>query len=345
MMGERNTVLIVGATGSLGKPLVAEFQARGIPLRLVGRSEESFTQAGYEQPSQTSERLELVVCRDVTDRTAWSDTWFRDVRLVVCVARPRGLKAGDLMQYAATIDNLCDAVCINNVPRLILLGLPYFEGSPPFGLSSSMTVIARAEEHARERFQRSDCSSQLTISRINEMSEMGHLLEIARTLHFWPRVFGRDTKLQPVSARDFALAVATFSEQDHYDNKPELLIGGPQVVTWSELGNSISKAIGKRLVVVPLPLMILQVWIGFIRLAKWLVPFLQVFESILQIATIPMILNTTSNEFESIGSDRLDDYLVDRARAGEGEDWLHKRIRLSRERRKSVGTVRTNMKE
>lgn len=80
----RDTVLIVGATGSIGIPIVAELLRRGHKLRLFGRSKESFTRAGY----LGGKSIDIVICKDVTDPTNYRDTWFTDVTCLLCVARP-----------------------------------------------------------------------------------------------------------------------------------------------------------------------------------------------------------------------------------------------------------------
>ena len=327
---ERNVVLIVGATGSLGKSVVAEFQRRGTRLRLVGRSLESFEQAGFRSDEKTAitggectQKMELIVCKDVTDRNAWSDRWFRDVKLAVCVARPRALKARDYVSYTAMIQNLSDLVCANSVPNLMMLGRPYVE-EYPFGMTPSMLVVQCAEKQARERFRVTD-SSRLTIVRIAEMSEFGYLLELARITRIWFCVWGKEPKLQPMSARDFATAVAVYAKQDA--NMPELLIGGPQVLTWSELGASISEALGKQLFIISVPMIFFKVWIGVLCLAKSLLPFLEGFENILKVMSIPMIANCTNDDFECIGDDRLDAFL--RAHAVAGHATWKKRIFMS----------------
>ena len=44
----RDTVLVIGSTGSLGKPIV-ELHRRGVKVRLLGRSHDSFVKAGYSE--------------------------------------------------------------------------------------------------------------------------------------------------------------------------------------------------------------------------------------------------------------------------------------------------------
>ena len=319
---QRNVVLIVGATGALGTPLVAELRRRGTPLRLLGRSRESFLQSGFlnDNDAEMTERLDLVVCEDVTDRNAWSDDWFKDVKIVLCVARPRAMKAGEHEAYAAMIRNLTDMVCNNNVPRLMIHGLPYVR-EYVLGEPAGVLMDQQSLKLARERVNHSTCSN-LTISHMSaDMSGIGSLLRLARTTRIWLCAWGRDPKMQPVSERDYATAVASFADSN--DTKPELLVGGPQVLTWRELGKSISNAIGKQLFVISLPLFVFKVLIGVIGIAKRLLPFMERIEYILKVVAVPMISDLTNDEFVHVGSDTVDAHLRSSA-AVEETAYVHK---------------------
>ena len=146
MSAERKMVLVVGATGSLGSALVPQLEQSGIPLRILGRSRESFVKAGLTSHKD----LDLVVCTDVTKRDEFRDEWFVDVKAVVCVARPRVGKCGDREAYKSLIHNLSDAVCDNGVPHMLLLSVPYLDrflfGLTPTDRSceSSRDVCSRA---------------------------------------------------------------------------------------------------------------------------------------------------------------------------------------------------------
>jgi hypothetical protein len=175
----RNEVLIVGSTGSLGQPIVSELIRRGVPVRLMGRSLESFIDAGYLHAVKNGGfspniNANIVVCNDVTRLAAYKDEWFQDVSCVICVARPRSLRDGDDSMYYQTIVSLCNAVKSNNVPRMLLHGIPFVESSI-ISQSPTMSLLRRAEKSARDVLEGS--STSLTISRICEHSEILHLLE------------------------------------------------------------------------------------------------------------------------------------------------------------------------
>jgi hypothetical protein len=76
--------------------------------------------------------------------------------------------------YYQTIVSLCNAVKSNNVPRMLLHGIPFVESSI-ISQSPTMSLLRRAEKSARDVLEGS--STSLTISRICEHSEILHLLE------------------------------------------------------------------------------------------------------------------------------------------------------------------------
>ena len=146
------------------------------------------------------------------------------------------------------------------------------------------------------------------------MSEFGHILELTSITRLWFCAWGKDPNHQPISSRDFATGVAAFAAKDN--SSPELLLGGPQVLTWSELSVLISEALGKQIIVISLAIIFYKVWVGVVGLTKSLLPFLEGFENVLKISTIPMISNCTNDEFECVGMDHADAHLRAQAAAG-----------------------------
>jgi hypothetical protein len=279
------------------------------------------------------------------------------VKLVVCMARPRGAKPEDYIPYVHMIRNLSNAVCVNKVPCMLMHGLPYLD-KLVLGETPSFSQLRLVEKMARERFPLAASSSnnkddknsaggicsQLVISRISEMSEIGFLLEASRMIRVWLCVRGLDPKLQPISARDFAVAVCDFAEKDHNCHTPmqELLVGGPQIITWRELGRSISQAIGRRHFEISLPLWVFSIWIAFFGFAKFILPFLEGLENVFKYAVMPMTANTTSGEFESVGSDRIEEFLREHA-ASDQATHVHNQIFHSRDESPSSGQRKSRL--
>lgn len=318
----RDTVLIIGATGSLGGPIVTELLRRGHSLRLVGRSKESFVRAGHLDGSRSKQRpsIDIVTCKDVTKRPSFPNIWFVGVICIICVARPRSLKEGDAMSYQPMVENLCNAAISAKVPRILLHGLPYLEGNNA-GNSPTMKIVRSAEERAREIFDRpSNKSSQLTISRICEESEIGHLLEAVRMIGFFPCAIGCNPLLHPISPRDFSIAVADYVEEEFVMNN-ELLVGGPRQISWRKLGQEIATASRVKLRAVTLPLFAY-------KLALYILGFFPSLTGMclcLKLIIIPMTTNTASGAFISVGSDDVQLY-IQKQLEEEGTTWVHSKI-------------------
>jgi hypothetical protein len=304
MLTERNVVLVVGATGSLGSALVPKLEQSGLSLRvLIGRSRESFVKAGLT----SYKNLDLVVCPDVTNRGEFHDEWFLDVKAVVCVARPRVGKHGDREAFMSLIQNLSDAVCDNGVPHMLLLSVPYLDRFL-FGMTPTAEAVKATEMSARERFELTN-QSQLSVVRITDVSEIGILRDMAGKTSVWPCMMGFDPCVQPISASDFATAVANLLIKEDATWKPEFLWGGPQVFTWRQLGRLIEKAIGKRLYFISIPLVIWKLWLAIFLFAGRFFPFLNNVAIVLNLFGSIMTANATSDEHEKLGNDTAEEYL------------------------------------
>jgi hypothetical protein len=298
---QRDTVLLIGATGSLGQPLVKELQRQKIKLRLLGRSRDTFVSAGLLDDNQQ----DLILC-DTTNTNAYQDDWFTDVKLVISMARPRGLKKGDKDAFERFLTSLCDVTCRNQVPRFLLLGLPYVEHFE-LGKTATMEVFDRMEGKLRETAAQSKTTS-LTVTRLSEMSEAGHLLEMAKFLHFWPYVVGFDPVMQPITASDYAVSIADFCKND--EKPAEYLVGGPRVLRWRELGHVVSRVLKKELWHVPIPLFLLKAWVHLLGSLRSWVPLLGTIADLLKIASVPMLSNTRSDDFATFGHCRMEDALT-----------------------------------
>ncbi len=73
-------------------------------------------------------RERTLLSAKMMDQDACRDDWFTDVKLVVCMARPRGkAKPEDFKPCVAMIRNLSDAVCVNKVPGMLMHGPPHLD--------------------------------------------------------------------------------------------------------------------------------------------------------------------------------------------------------------------------
>jgi hypothetical protein len=215
------------------------------------------------------------------------------------------MKKGDKDQFGPFAESLCDAACRNHVPRFLFLSIPYVERFV-LGKTVTMKVFDSIEVKLRERIAKS--TTFLTVARLSEMSEMGHLMEMVSYLHFWPYVPGYDVQMQPISARDFGLAVVDYCKSDKAPE--EYLVGGPQIVRWSEFREIVSSVIGKDLWSIPVPLLLLRFWEMVLTMARVFTPILGTICDLIKLATIPMLSDTRNDDFVTFGSDRIQEVLL-----------------------------------
>ncbi len=93
------------------------------------------------------------------------------------------------------------------------------------------------------------------------------IVGLMRALPIYP-MFGRgDTRLQPASVEDVGEAVARLLERDDTRRDDVYELGGPRVVTYKELLQTIAERLNKRPVLLPLPF---PVWRALARVAEQL---------------------------------------------------------------------------
>jgi len=318
IMTKRETVLVVGSTGSLGRPIVVELLRRQYKLRLLVRSHESVLKAGYVKWAAND--LEIVVCKDMTDRSQYQDEWFADVICAICVARPRSLKEGGRKNFGPMIESLCDAVIQNEVPRLLIHGMPYMETNP-FDLESpTMKIRKDAEISARKHFNASVFSS-LSITKIAEMSEIAHIKQSVELLGFIPLCWGHNPLLQPISSDDFGIFIGDYVDDKTMKNEL-LLVGGPQQMTWRELGQKIQASSEQRLPFITLPLLFYRIILLILGLCSSLIPSLRGLYISLLLTSVPMTTNIANKDFIFVGEDTVESFL----QIYSTDRWVHKRV-------------------
>jgi hypothetical protein len=90
----------------------------------------------------------------------------------------------------------------------------------------------------------------------------------------------------------------------------EFCVGGPQSIRWRELKRTIDAATGgPPLLTVDLPLSFYRTAVRFCR---WAAPWSTRLERVLYLIVmmgIPMVVNSTSDEHQVFGEDRIDEFL------------------------------------
>ena len=161
---------------------------------------------------------------------------------------------------------------------------------------------------ARERFEVAE-ASQLSVVRIAEVSETGIIRDFANKTNVWPCMMGFDPCVQPISAGDFAVAVANLLTKENTIWTPEFLWGGPQVFTWRQLGRLTEQVIGKRLYFISIPLFVWKLWLSMFLFGGMIFPLLNNVAIVLILFGSIMTANATSKKHETFGKDTVQEYL------------------------------------
>ena len=145
-------------------------------------------------------------------------------------------------------------------------------------------------------------------------------------LKFYPVCIGHNPLLHPVCSRDFASYIDNYIEDETVCNT-ELLVGGPQRITWKELGQKMQLASKSFLPCVSLPLFCYKAILQLLGFFSSFIPSLKGIYITLLLLMIPMTTDTASKEFISVGTDTVEEYLQEHSKAGNTDaGWVRQRV-------------------
>lgn len=241
------TTLVAGATGYLGRFIVAELHRRGHRVRAIVRSRERAESPGpWEAPSLRGLVDEWAV-GDVTDPTFAADV-------------------------AEGVDHVVSA-----------LGVTRQKANPwSIDYRANLAILRSAERHRSQAFcfvnviGGDECPAQLTraktafareltsssvphriINPSGYFSDMMQLLDMARRGRIF--LFGPNIRVNPIHGADLAEFCATrlLSGETGAWN-----VGGPEVLTWRELADYAFQALGRPAKVTRVPSAVLSPLVG-----------------------------------------------------------------------------------
>jgi uncharacterized protein YbjT (DUF2867 family) len=123
------------------------------------------------------------------------------------------------------------------------------------------------------------------------------IVRLMRALPIYP-MFGRgDTQLQPVFVEDVGEAVARVLERDDARGDDAYELGGPRVVTYRALLQTIAERLGKRPVLLPLPFAVWRALVG----AGELLPKPPLTRNQLELMEIDTVASSDRPGFQSLG--------------------------------------------
>ena len=244
------SVLVAGATGYLGRYVVAELHSRGHLVRAVARDRDRACREGPWGSPSLDGLVDEWALGSVTDPRFTRDL-AADVEHVVSALGVTRQKA-DPWQ----IDNLANLAILTSALKHAS-SFTYINAldaeTCPAELTRAKTAFARALESADIR--------STVINPSAYFSDAAELLTMAK--RGLVPLFEPDIRLNPIHGADLAAYTVDQLEQG---NTGSFDIGGPDIVTWKELSTTAFQAVGKKPRIVKVPGWTLPPILGFVGL-------------------------------------------------------------------------------
>lgn len=264
-------VLVVGATGYIGKFVVKELISRGYDV--VAFCREKSGVGGKQSAEDTKKEFQgaKVVFGDVTNMNSLNSVGFADpVDVVVsCLAsRTGGIKDSQLIDYQATA-NAMNAGRKNGAQHFVLLSA--------ICVQKPLLEFQRAKLKFEKELQEAGDITYSIVRPTAFFKSLAGQVELVKTGK--PYVYFGDGKLaacKPISERDLACFIADCVSQEQYKNKV-LPIGGPgEALTALDQANMLFRITGQKPWYFPVPVAIMDGAIGLFDALAKLFPQLEV---------------------------------------------------------------------
>ena len=233
-----STITIAGATGYLGRHLVAEFHRRGHTTTVIVRDAERARSAGPWGAPPLDGLVDHWIVGDVTDprTTAGAASGSDHVVSALGVTRQN--------TDPWMIDNLANKAILASALRH---GVNSFTYVNALGAEHCPTRLTRA----KTAFARALAGSRITAQIINPpayFSDMMALLSMAR--HGVVAVMRREARINPVHGADLARYIADRVESG---DAGQWDVGGPDTLTWEQWARTAFHVLGRRARIVTAP--------------------------------------------------------------------------------------------
>ena len=265
-----STVLVAGATGYLGRFIVAELHRRGYQVRALVRDLGRAESPGiYGSPGLTGLVADWCI-GDVTNPRVTADLAHGVTGVISALGVTRQKADPWDIDYRANLAILNSARChgVNNFCYVHALGAEHC----PARITRAKTAFVR-------ELQESEITAQV-ISPTGYFSDMAQVLDMARR----GRVVLLDdaVRMNPIHGLDVARACV---DRHVAGVSGEWQIGGPEVLTWREVAECAFRALGRSARITVLPrvargLLVRQPWWDGVRFAAWSMTHDSVGESI-----------------------------------------------------------------
>lgn len=224
------TILITGATGTLGRALVPLLQNAGPPLRLLSRAE------------QAADGSAEWVRGDVSTGAGLADA-FRGVHTIVHCA---GSQSGD----GEKARNVVGAAAASGVEHIVHVSVVGADTIPVVGaVDRAMFGYFASKREAEEVITSSPVG--WTILRPTQFHEFVIMI-LAQMIKLPVLPLWRGVSFQPVDTRDVARRLADLAVSGPAGIVPDL--GGPKIYPMHQLARDYLAATGKRRMIINLPM-------------------------------------------------------------------------------------------
>lgn len=243
-----DTVVVAGATGYLGRHIVAELHARGYMVRAVVRSRNRAEQPGpYGAPSLAGMATDWVE-GEVTDPAFITGICQGSDRVVSALGVTRQKASPWDVDFLANLHLLADAEQEHVRSFLFVNAMHAHIGR---------SLLLRAKSAFSEVLSRSHVAHQL-INPSGYFSDVSEFLEMARRgLVLLP---SGNTRVAPIHGAD----LASFCVDRMGDESGSWDVGGPDVLTYPDMGRLAFQALGRkpRMATVPRSAITAGVWLA-----------------------------------------------------------------------------------
>ena len=255
-MNRRRRVLVAGATGYIGRRLVAELAGSGDQVRCLARTPEKLDAESWRAQVD-------VVTGDVLDPKSLGAA-FRDIDAAYYLVHSIGSQSDWQTRDRTAAENFRDAAAAAHVEQIVYLG----------GLGDDAGGRLSSHLASRHEVGRVLAAGPVPLTELRAAVVIGsgsasfemlrHLVEVLPVMTT-PRWV--ETRVQPIAVRDvLAYLIGVLGKADAYGKVFE--IGGADVVTYHEMMDIYAHVAGlRRRVIVPVPVLsprLSSLWVGLV---------------------------------------------------------------------------------
>ena len=249
-------VLVAGATGYIGRRLVAELIAGGHRVRCLARTPEKLDAESWRAAVE-------VVAGDVLDPASLAAA-FRDVDAAYYLVHSIGSQSDWQKRDRTAAENFRDAAAAGGLEQIVYLG----------GLGDDAGGTLSPHLASRHEVGRVLASGPVPLTELRAAVVIGsgsasfemlrHLVEVLPVMTT-PRWV--ETRVQPIAVRDvLAYLTGVLGNRDAYGHVFD--IGGRDVVTYHEMMDAYASAAGlRKRVILPVPVLsprLSSLWVGLV---------------------------------------------------------------------------------